>query len=208
MSSDRGKTPVADLKGRYREIFKKSLVLSLASFLLLLLTFKGVKIRGYQPTMRVVETIEVEDIPETHQRRSPPPPPEPEVPIVAKGEELSKDVTIAETELKVPVPPPSPPEPPSEPWYVEEMPQPVKLVKPEYPEMARRAGVEGLVILHLLIDVDGSVIRVKVAKPSGEAGFEEAAVEAAWKCKFTPGKQNGRPVRVWVSLPFRFELQD
>lgn len=91
---------------------------------------------------------------------------------------------------------------------VEQRPVLVERVQPQYPSIAKRAGIEGDVWLQVFVDVDGSVIDAVVAKESGaNAGFEEAALEAAYKCKWTPGMQNDQPVRVWVAYEVRFRLR-
>lgn len=82
----------------------------------------------------------------------------------------------------------------------------VKPIKPVYPEMARKAGVEGTVILFVLIDKEGRVRDVKVRKGIG-GGLDESAVEAVKATPWTPAIQNNRPVSVWVSVPIRFKLR-
>jgi protein TonB len=82
----------------------------------------------------------------------------------------------------------------------------VRQPKPDYPEMARKAGIEGMVVLWVLIDKDGQVRDVQVKKGLG-AGLDEAAVESVKKVPWTPAIQNNRPVSVWVSVPIRFKLR-
>jgi protein TonB len=91
---------------------------------------------------------------------------------------------------------------------VEVQPQVISKVQPVYPELARKAQVEGTVYLDLLVDKEGKVRRVEIVKPSGSTvGFEEAAVEAAEQWTFSPAIQNGEPVAVWMTLPIRFEVK-
>lgn len=88
---------------------------------------------------------------------------------------------------------------------VQEQPVRIKEVKPEYPELARQAGVHGTVIIAALIDKEGKVREAKVAKSSGSnVGFEEAAVKAAYECIYKPAIQNNKPVAIWIyySVPF------
>jgi len=85
-------------------------------------------------------------------------------------------------------------------------PQPVKPIIPDYPEMARKAGIEGMVVLLVLIDKEGKVRDVQVRKGIG-AGLDEAAVAAVRQTPFTPAIQNSRPVAVWMSVPIRFRLR-
>jgi len=85
-------------------------------------------------------------------------------------------------------------------------PQLIKRVVPEYPESARLLGIEGTVYLQLLLDTDGSVMRVVVAKGSGNAALDTAAAAVGLELKFTPAQQNEKKVRVWVGIPIDFDL--
>jgi len=78
--------------------------------------------------------------------------------------------------------------------------------KIKYPEIAKRAGIEGKVFIQVFIDEDGNVVEAKVIKGIG-AGCDAAALDAVKQTKFTPGKQNGKPVKVQVSIPIVFKLQ-
>jgi protein TonB len=78
---------------------------------------------------------------------------------------------------------------------------------PEYPNLAKQIGAEALVWVKALVDKDGNVKKAMVLKSSGsKAGFDDAAVKAAYKCKFKPAIQNGRPVAVWVSYSVEFTI--
>lgn len=91
--------------------------------------------------------------------------------------------------------------------HAEKQPQPRELPPAHYPEMARKAGMEGTVQIQVYVGADGRVKKVLVAKESGsEIGFEEAAIEAAWLGVWFPAEQNGKPVGLWVSYPVRFRL--
>ncbi len=86
-------------------------------------------------------------------------------------------------------------------------PRALEWVIPEYPRLAKAARIEGVVWITALVDEDGKVRDVRIAKESGaNAGFEEAAEAAAWECKFSPAIQNGNPIAVWVTFSFRFVL--
>jgi protein TonB len=94
---------------------------------------------------------------------------------------------------------------------VEEMPEPIggigaiqKLIV--YPEIAKRAGVEGKVYVLAFVDESGNVTGAKIIKGIG-AGCDEAALDAVRQTKFNPGKQRGTPVKVQVSIPIVFKLQ-
>ncbi len=89
---------------------------------------------------------------------------------------------------------------------VEKEPEIVKEVKPEYPELARRAGIEGRVIVKIWVDKDGKPHKAVVLKSDAEM-FNQPAVDAAMGYRFTPAIMHNGPVAVWVVIPFRFQLQ-
>lgn len=77
--------------------------------------------------------------------------------------------------------------------------------EPEYTEVARRARVQGIVILEAIIDKQGNVDRVKVIRGL-PMGLSESAVNAVKRWKFRPGTMNGRPVDVIFNLTVNFRL--
>ena len=77
------------------------------------------------------------------------------------------------------------------------MPLPIGRCSGEYTEAARRAGVEGTVVLDLVIAEDGSVRELAVVQRVGH-GLTEAAVAAVRRCRFSPGERDGKPVPVRV----------
>lgn len=78
---------------------------------------------------------------------------------------------------------------------------------PKYPPLAKTARMEGVVWVKVLVDKEGNVKKAMILKSSGSrAGFDEAAVKAAYKCKFKPAIQNGKPVPIWVSYMVDFVL--
>ena len=90
---------------------------------------------------------------------------------------------------------------------VEKQPQIVKRVLPKYPEMAVRAGLEGTVWVKILVDKDGLPKKAVVIKSTADL-FNDAAVAAALGFVFTPAVMNNGPVKVWVSIPFKFTLKE
>lgn len=90
---------------------------------------------------------------------------------------------------------------------VDELPRLVKKVEPEYPRLARMSGVEGVVVLSLLVDESGHVTDTKVLKSLGNTGCDQAAVTAARQWRFTPAKKNGKSVAIWMSAPVLFQLK-
>jgi protein TonB len=96
--------------------------------------------------------------------------------------------------------------PPDEFVPVEIYPEMIFQQTPDYPRLAKQAGITGVVWVKALVDKDGNVRDAIVGKSSGTASLDEAAVQAAFKNKFKPGIQNGRPVAVWVTYKVEFEL--
>ncbi|HUU44723.1 MAG TPA: energy transducer TonB, partial [Acidobacteriota bacterium] len=93
--------------------------------------------------------------------------------------------------------------------YTDELPVPVKIVKPTYPEMARLTSREATVLVSALIDSRGTVREVVITRSSGSnVGFDDAARAAAYATRYKPAIQNGRPVAVWVTYPVRFRLHN
>jgi protein TonB len=77
-------------------------------------------------------------------------------------------------------------------------------VQPKYPQDARKAGIQGIVLLQSLIDRNGNVKEIKIVK--GDPSLTSAALDAVkqWKCK--PYRLNGQPVEVDTLVSVDFEL--
>jgi len=211
----------ADLKQQYMKKLEQSMVVSIA---LLLVLFQVTRLVKTQPAelSRTDFVIEVADIPPTEQPSNMPPPPgRPAIPVPTESELVPEDVTIQTTDLNLDLtelPPPPPAEEGIDESYVfipyDEPPVPIGGLQSinehlKYPEIARRAGIEGVVILGVLVDEHGNSLKTQVLKPSGTTlGFEEAARDAAMKLKWKPAKQRDRAIKVWVSFPIRFQLSE
>lgn len=89
--------------------------------------------------------------------------------------------------------------------YIDELPEVVTKVAPIYPDEARRAGTDGVVMLQVLVLEDGSVgdCRIVHSVPA----LDDAAVASVRQWRFKPALSAGRPVAVWVAVPVRFALQ-
>lgn len=74
-----------------------------------------------------------------------------------------------------------------------------------YPDIARKTGIQGKVYVLVFVNEHGGVDDVKVIKGLG-AGCDEAAIDGIKKIKFDPGKNNGTPVKVKLSLAVEFKL--
>lgn len=77
---------------------------------------------------------------------------------------------------------------------------------PQYPEMARMAGVEGSVVLWIYVKPDGTVGDVQLYNSSGVESLDQAALAAAPRTRWVPASNNGIPTGVWTTLTYRFTL--
>jgi TonB family protein len=76
-----------------------------------------------------------------------------------------------------------------------------------YPEAAMKTGTQGRVLVRFIIEEDGTVSDAKVVqRVSDELDAEALRVVSAMP-KWTPGRQNGQPVRVKYTMPVTFRLQ-
>ena len=75
-----------------------------------------------------------------------------------------------------------------------------------YPEIARKAGIEGRVIINVLVNKSGQVDSVTVLKSLGESGCDQAAINAVKAVQWRPAQYKGEPVSVWVGMPVIFKL--
>ena len=76
-----------------------------------------------------------------------------------------------------------------------------------YPPMAAENNVQGKVILQFVVEKDGHIGEVVIARSVDKDLDKEATRVVKSLPKFTPGRQNGHPVRVWYTLPVNFKLQ-
>ena len=79
-------------------------------------------------------------------------------------------------------------------------------VKPQYTEDARRRGIEGDVVLEIVVRADGSVGDVNLLQRLG-AGLDQRAVDAVRQWRFSPSRRFGRPVDVLVEVAVEFKLR-
>ncbi len=90
---------------------------------------------------------------------------------------------------------------------VVEMPKVLNMVKPKYPDTARKRGQQGTVLVRALVKKDGTTSQVRVPTGKGVApDLDRAAVEAIRQWTFTPGTKKGKPVDVYIMIPVKFAL--
>jgi len=75
-----------------------------------------------------------------------------------------------------------------------------------YPPLAQRMKKEATVIVRVLVDETGRAAEVQRSGGSAGFGMDEAALEYARSCVFTPASKNGVPVRMWLELKVAFNL--
>ena len=75
------------------------------------------------------------------------------------------------------------------------------------PELQKRIGIEGTVILWLLINELGEVEKVHLHTSSGDRALDDAAVNGYRQAVFSPALQGDIPVKVWVRLPVSFRIR-
>jgi protein TonB len=82
----------------------------------------------------------------------------------------------------------------------------VSRVKPQYPEAARKARMQGVVILEAIITKDGSVSDVRILRGINPL-LDNAAMRAVQQWRYKPATFNGRPVPVYLTVTVTFTLQ-
>ena len=77
----------------------------------------------------------------------------------------------------------------------------------KYPIPAQENGISGRVVISFVVETDGSITQVQVAKPVDPLLDKEAARVVSSMPKWVPGQQNGQKVRVKYNVPVMFKLQ-
>jgi len=90
---------------------------------------------------------------------------------------------------------------------VDQPPQPTFRAPMQYPPSARARGVEGYVVLSVLIGVTGEVQKVKVVESEPQGVFEQVAQQGVQQWEFQPARYNGQAVRAWAKQRVRFNLR-
>jgi protein TonB len=85
-------------------------------------------------------------------------------------------------------------------------PQPLRPILPRYTEVARRAGVQGTVVVEAIIDEQGHATDVRILRGL-PMGLDRAAVEAIQQVTFKPAMMGNRPVKVYFTLTVNFAIQ-
>jgi len=83
----------------------------------------------------------------------------------------------------------------------------ISKVPPVYPEKAKSAGVQGTVVLHAVIGVDGRPLSLRVMNAQIDPDLAKSAVEAVSQWRYTPTLLNGEPIEVDTTIDIVYSLQ-
>ena len=197
-------------KASYRTRLEKGLIISLSLMILMFLASRRIPQKPKKVwTLSSLTTVALDVTPRTTHGGMPRPPTLPQVPILTEDEYLPEDETIELTQLNV-----------SEDiplfdgfgsggggtYLGPARPRPIKEVIPEYPDSERKQGIEGVVVLEILVNEWGKVDSVRVVHNNTQSRrLERSAIEAAYKSKYMPATRDGRKVPIWIQRPYRFE---
>jgi protein TonB len=216
------KTEEANLRKEYPIWIQLGLVTALS---VLLIGFKWDLQVSNDTTVELEEqdVVEMEEVQQTEQEVKPPPPPKPPVPMEVPNDEIIEDDDVdfdTSLDLNESLDTSQGPPPPDDGGEEEE--QEIFVVvenspeligglaalqgEVEYPEFAKKAGIEGRVFVQFVVDENGNVQNPKVTRGVHKL-LNEEAVRAVRQMKFKPGKQRGKPVKVQMSLPVTFRLK-
>lgn len=220
------KNPKADIRKDYRVTLELSMILALTVALVAVRAPMDRSGGDIAFTLSEQEVVQMEEIVQTEQLERPPAPPRPPVPVEVPNDEILEDVVLdldvsLDMDAIVDLPPP-PPAPVTE--EAEALPEPEIFVVVEqmpeiiggvakvyealvYPEIARQAGVEGLAVVQVVVEPDGTPSGIEIAR-SASPVLDNAARDAVATLRFKPGRQRGTAVRVRMAIPIRFRLRD
>ncbi|MEX0773750.1 MAG: energy transducer TonB [Balneolales bacterium] len=212
------KKPEADLRRTYILRMEMGLIVTLV--LVITLFRVNFDLRGDADfTEQEQDIVEMDEVIQTEQIETPPPPPRPPVPVEVPNDEVLDDDSFdldSDLDMDEPMdlPPPPPPDEEEEEetevfQVVENMPEPEGGIEAiydnlEYPDVARRAGIEGRVSVQFTVDESGNVSDAQVLRGIG-GGADEEAINAIRGTQWTPGRQRGQavPVRFVYTVQFR-----
>lgn len=85
-------------------------------------------------------------------------------------------------------------------------PRAIQVVSPTYPQSAQARGIEGFVVLEVVVSERGQVVEAKVVSAQPQGLFDQVAIEAVRKWTFEPGLENGKTVVGRIKQKVNFEL--
>ena len=212
------KTSKADLRGKYNRNLEVSIIIALI-FLIAAFKYSPRKSEVKKYVEQGQDLIKIQEVLPTDQPEIPPKV-KPLVPKISMDPEI-EDIEFKPTELFADAPTDKPPERVEVHKTidneniifeaVEEPPKPVGGIaaiqnKIQYTEFAKRVGIEGKVIVQVIINKNGDVSNASILK-SLFPQLDEIALNAVKETKFFPGKQRGKPVNVKMTIPITFKLK-
>ncbi len=211
LKEESGELEVYEPEQDYSLHLNMALTITLAFFIIMLTSIK-VEVKPYKPRKEVaVMTEEVST--EVEQMQEEINIPKPKLPVQVEEAEQGEEATdLNELEgletsdfNELAAPPPPKTDTAIDFYAVEIKPKVIKRVEPEYPDVARRAGLEGDVFVLLVVDENGNVISAQIVKSTNPI-FNDAALKAVKQWKFKPGYQRDKPVKVRLMQPIHFRL--
>lgn len=91
---------------------------------------------------------------------------------------------------------------------LDEIPEMVRFERPEYPDLARAAGVSGRVYIEIIVDKHGDVEEARVVFSTAPMAMDESVLKAAQKWKYRPASKNGKPVSCRLVHGIHFEVDE
>lgn len=209
----------ADLNSHYKKYFQISLIvvltLLIAAFKFSPSSSKILPIKEKEP-----DIFKVEDITNTKQPEKPPLPPKPKLPLLSIAD-APDDLELDNVEINENENLDAPPDRQSSGNIVYEDEDNIFIVVEQepkiigglesihknvyYTEIAKRIGIEGKVVIEIIVDKTGDVVQAKIVKGIYDE-LDLIALNAVKKAKFSPGLQRGKPVRVKMWIPIVFKL--
>lgn len=181
--------------------------------------------RETEPAFNIQQDlVTMQEVIQTRQLVKPPPPPRPPVPVevpddeILEDEELDLDSYLTLEPIFASAPPPLPEEDESELdeveifEFVESMPeiiggQAALAAIVDYPMAAQRAGIDGMVVVRVVIQPDGTPSDPILLRTAHDL-LDKEALRAVMELEFSPGRQRGKAVPVRMAIPVRFILTD
>src|SRR5690554_4265881 len=219
---------------RWLGSFAVAVLASLGSFILILLMILPPESRLENKPLQIGHFIPMSKHSDTQSRsrvKAPEPPPQeqqpptpqtpqqmptqvtPEIKLDLAAPNIASAISIQAQPMPAldvvapaPAAPPAAPAAPAAPQQASEV-MPLNEVMPEYPDMARRRGIEGFVRLGFTINANGRVENIEVLEASPPNVFDRSARRAAARWRFTPGMENGIAVPRKAVKTIEFKLR-
>lgn len=201
--------PSDTLKRSYSAAVRNAFIIAISIHVLIFIFFPPFEFKPYALDAPE-EPIVLIKVPEF---KIPPPPPEvspPNIFVPVASDKGGEDVKLSPTAVDE-----FPPAPvlkcgsKKRPTFVafDVPPKLIKWEKPVYPALARQAGIEGRIVVKVVIDKAGKVIEASVLSSDVTPSMEKSALQAARKCRFEPAKQGSMTVKATVAIPYDFRLK-